>query len=182
MSSSESLGFTGFHWVSLCVKCYRMVDIVPRWQLSLSRPTQSDHLLIADWMIPPLGWEYSRGKTQYIPVKKVLVRSWLWKSNKKLQEMFASYFTGYLLKFWTLSHLLEGVWILIMSFKISLDIYSNFKWFDKKCCENLQGAVWKFRCVLLKVSSSLWACIMLSTCIRQGFFEITGIRRIWVWI
>ena len=29
-------------------------------------------------MIPPLGWEHSHGKTQYIPGKQVLVRSWLW--------------------------------------------------------------------------------------------------------
>ena len=43
------------HWVSLCVKCCRMVDSVPRWQLSLSWPIQSDHLSIADRMIPPSG-------------------------------------------------------------------------------------------------------------------------------
>ena len=40
---------------------------------------QSDHLLIADWMIPPLRREHSHGKTHYIPWKQVLVRSWLWK-------------------------------------------------------------------------------------------------------
>ena len=38
---------------------------------------QSDHLLIIDWMMPPLGTEYSHGKTQYIPGKQVLVRSQL---------------------------------------------------------------------------------------------------------
>ena len=39
---------TGFHnELSLCVKCCRMVDSVPRWQLSLSGPIQSDHLTIA---------------------------------------------------------------------------------------------------------------------------------------
>ena len=38
------------HWVSLCVKCCRMVDSVPRWRLSLSWPIQSDHL-----SIPPSG-------------------------------------------------------------------------------------------------------------------------------
>ena len=31
------------------MKCCRMVDSVPRWQLSLSRPIQSDHLSIADY-------------------------------------------------------------------------------------------------------------------------------------
>ena len=68
-SSSGSLGFI------VCVKCCRMVDSVPRWRLSLSWPLQSDHLLITDQMIPPLGWEHSHGKTQYIPGKQVLVRS-----------------------------------------------------------------------------------------------------------
>jgi hypothetical protein len=36
------------HWVSMCVKCCRIFDSVPRWQLSLFSPIQSDHLLIAD--------------------------------------------------------------------------------------------------------------------------------------
>ena len=35
-----------------------------KWQLSLSWPIQSDNLLIADWMIPPLRREHSHGKTQ----------------------------------------------------------------------------------------------------------------------
>ena len=73
VSSSGSLGFI------VCVKCCRMVDSVPRWQLSLSWPIQSDHLSIADQMIPPLGREHSHGKTQYISGKQVLVRSRLWK-------------------------------------------------------------------------------------------------------
>ena len=59
----------------LCVKCCMMVDSVPRWQLSLSRPLQSDHLSIADWMILHSGLEHSHGKTQYIARKQVLVRS-----------------------------------------------------------------------------------------------------------
>jgi hypothetical protein len=63
------------HWVSLFMKCCRMVDSEPIWQLSLSRPIQSDHLSIADRMIPPLGREHFHGKTQYIPGKQVLVRS-----------------------------------------------------------------------------------------------------------
>ena len=71
--SSESLGFI------VCVKCCRMVDSVPRWWISLSWPIQSDHLSIADRMIPPSGQVHSHGKTQYIPGKQVLVRSCLWK-------------------------------------------------------------------------------------------------------
>ena len=51
-SSSGSLGFI------VCVKCCRMVDSVPRWQLSLSWPIQSDHLS----MILPLEREYSHYK------------------------------------------------------------------------------------------------------------------------
>ena len=57
--SSGSLGFI------VCVKCCRMVDSVTRWQLSLSWPIHSDHLLITDQMIPPLGREHSHVKTQY---------------------------------------------------------------------------------------------------------------------
>jgi hypothetical protein len=45
----EQQWVTGFHnELSLCVKCCRMVDSVPRWRLSLSRPIQSDHLSIAE--------------------------------------------------------------------------------------------------------------------------------------
>ena len=51
------------NWVSLCVKCCRMVDSVPRWWLSLSWPIKSDHLSVADWMIPPSGREHSHAKT-----------------------------------------------------------------------------------------------------------------------
>ena len=56
-----------------------MVDSVPIWRLSLYWPIQSDHLSIADRMIPPLRQEHSHGKTQCIPGKQVLVRSWPWK-------------------------------------------------------------------------------------------------------
>ena len=86
LCSSGSLGFT------MCVKCCRMVDSVPIWQLSLSWPIRSDHVLIADRMIPPSGREHCHGKTQYIPGKQVLERnrdleqsrsiwgkSWQWK-------------------------------------------------------------------------------------------------------
>ena len=46
----EQQWVTWFHnELSLCVKCCRMVDGIPRWQLSLSRPIQSDHLTIADY-------------------------------------------------------------------------------------------------------------------------------------
>ena len=41
-------------------------------------PNTVKPLMIADRMIPPLGQEYSHGKTQYIPGKQVLVRSWPW--------------------------------------------------------------------------------------------------------
>ena len=75
-SSSGSLGFI------VCVKCCRMVDSVPRWWLSLSWPIQSDHRSITDRMIPPLGWEHSHGKTQYIPGKQVLVWKIYYKSNQ----------------------------------------------------------------------------------------------------
>ena len=51
---------------------------------------QSDHLMIADWMILPLGQEHSHGKTQYIPGKQVLVRSRLlrWEYAKNVAELF----------------------------------------------------------------------------------------------
>ena len=78
------------HWVSLCVKCCSVVvvDSVPRWRLSLSWPIHSDHLAIADQMIPPSGREHSHGKTQYIPGKQVLVRSRLWKIYLFITSIF----------------------------------------------------------------------------------------------
>ena len=57
----------------------RMVDSVPRWWLSLSWPIQSDHLSIADLMIPTFEREHSHDEPQYFPGKQVLVRSWRWK-------------------------------------------------------------------------------------------------------
>ena len=52
---------TGFHnELSLCVKCCWMVDSVPRRQLSLSGPIESDHLS-QYVMIPPLGREHYPG-------------------------------------------------------------------------------------------------------------------------
>ena len=74
----EQQWVTRFHCVCEVLNC-RLVDSVPRWRLSLSWPIQSDHLSIGDQMIPPSGWEHFHGKTQYIPGKKVLVRSCLWK-------------------------------------------------------------------------------------------------------
>ena len=70
---------TGFHCVWSVVGW--LIVCIPRWQLSLSRPIQSDQLLIADQMIPPSGREHSHGKTQYIPGEQVLVLkvSRLWK-------------------------------------------------------------------------------------------------------
>ena len=69
VSSNGSLGFI------VHVKFCRMVDSVPRWWLSLP------------WPIPcqsQIGWYRLWGgnivmaKTQHIPGKQVLVRSWLW--------------------------------------------------------------------------------------------------------
>ena len=66
------------HWVSLCVKCCRMVDSVPRWQLSLSWPIQSDHLSIADcddtafgagtltWQDPVHSWKVGPGEVMTV--------------------------------------------------------------------------------------------------------------------
>ena len=75
------------HWISLCVKCCRMVDSVPRWQLSLSWSIHSNHLLITDWMIPPLRQERSHSKNQYIPGKQVLE---LWKNKKTIITKYYS--------------------------------------------------------------------------------------------
>ena len=71
----EQQWVTGFHnELSLCVKCCRMVDSVPRWQLSLSWPIQSDHLSIADcddttfeagtltWQEPVHSWKAGPGE------------------------------------------------------------------------------------------------------------------------
>ena len=59
-SSSGSLSFI------VCLKCCRMVDSVP-----------IRHTISILWMIPPLGWKCSHGRTQYIPGKQVLVSAWL---------------------------------------------------------------------------------------------------------
>ena len=83
-SSKRHLRAAVCHWVSLCVRCCRMVDSVPRWQLSLSGPILSNHLSIADRMTPPLGKEHSHGKTSTF----LESRSWwghdCWKEEKKL--------------------------------------------------------------------------------------------------
>jgi hypothetical protein len=80
-------------WVFIvCVKCCTMVDSVPRWLRSLSWPMQSDHLSIADWMIPPLGRKHSHGKTQCIPGNQVLVNSWLWKIYLDYNSIRLSHF------------------------------------------------------------------------------------------
>ena len=100
-SSSGSLGFI------VCVKCCRMVDSVPRWCLSLSWPIQSDHLLIADRMIPPSGQEHSHGKTQHIPGKQVLARSWLWKIYLLQKSALPKWPTALLTT--------SGLWILFKS-------------------------------------------------------------------
>ena len=69
----EQQWITGFHdELSLCVKCCRMVDSVPRWQLSLSGPIQSDHLLIAVCDDTAFG----AGKILSTFLES---RSWIWK-------------------------------------------------------------------------------------------------------
>ena len=68
--TGEQKWVTGFHnELSLCVKCCRMVDSVPRWQLSVPRSIQSDHLSIADYDDTTYrSWrEHKNSKTQYIP-------------------------------------------------------------------------------------------------------------------
>ena len=53
-----------------------MLVSVPRWQISLFWPVQSNHLLIAHQIIPPSGREHFHGKKQQeIPRKQVLVRT-----------------------------------------------------------------------------------------------------------
>ena len=59
---------------SVCVKCCRMIESLPRWRLSLSRPIQSDHLWITDcndtafgagsltWQDPMHSWKAGPGK------------------------------------------------------------------------------------------------------------------------
>jgi hypothetical protein len=69
--------------LSMCVKCCRMVDSVPRWRLSLSGPIQSDHLLMADcddtafeagtltWQNPVHSWKAGPGEV--MTVEKLLL-------------------------------------------------------------------------------------------------------------
>ena len=73
VSSSGPLGFI------VCMKCCGMVDSVQRWQLSLSEPIKSDHLLIADcddtafeaetltWQDPIHSWK--KGPGEVMPVE-----------------------------------------------------------------------------------------------------------------
>ena len=81
----EQQWVTGFHnELSLCVKCCRMVDSVPRWQLSLSGPIQSDHL-IADcddtafgegtltWQDPVHSWKAGPGEVMTVENKQNLI-------------------------------------------------------------------------------------------------------------
>ena len=77
-SSSGSLGFI------VCVKCCRVVDSVPRWQLSLSGPIQSDYL-IADcddtafgegtltWQDPVHSWKAGPGEVMTVENKQNLI-------------------------------------------------------------------------------------------------------------
>jgi hypothetical protein len=61
------------HWVSLCVKCCRMVDSVPRWQLSLSwpivRPDCDDTAFGAGtltWQDPVHFWKAGPGEVMTV--------------------------------------------------------------------------------------------------------------------
>jgi hypothetical protein len=75
------------HWVSLCMKCCRMVDSVPRWRLSLSWPIQSDHLWIADcddtafrvgtltWQDPVHSWKAGPDCGKFIYLLKQILNS-----------------------------------------------------------------------------------------------------------
>ena len=54
------------------------------YKVILDAPNTTNRARRTYWMIPSLGWEHSHGKTQYIPGKQVLVRSWLWKTNKHI--------------------------------------------------------------------------------------------------
>ena len=59
-------GWLGVERCQLCLqdtsRTAGIVDSIPRWNLSLSGPIQSDHLSIPDQMIPPSGREHSHGK------------------------------------------------------------------------------------------------------------------------
>jgi hypothetical protein len=55
------------HWVSLCVKRCRMVDSVPRWQISLSWPIQSDHWVETfSWQDPVHSWKAGPGEVMTV--------------------------------------------------------------------------------------------------------------------
>ena len=58
---AQTLNIVLAHWltVRLLHMLRPLVDSVPGWQLPLSWLIQSDHLLIADCMIPPFGQEHS---------------------------------------------------------------------------------------------------------------------------
>ena len=53
------------HWISLCVKCSRMVDSAKMANLSLSRPILSDHLSIKS----PTGVPKVQLQIMMIPIK-----------------------------------------------------------------------------------------------------------------
>ena len=74
---SKQQWVTGFHnEISLCVKCYRMVDSEPRWQLP--GPIQSDQLSITDcddiafgagtltWQDPVHSWKAGPGEVMTV--------------------------------------------------------------------------------------------------------------------
>ena len=73
------------HWISLCVKCSRMVDSAKMANLSLSRPILSDHLSIKSPTGHPKGHPWCKSQIMMIPIKfgninstSLESRSWLW--------------------------------------------------------------------------------------------------------
>ena len=75
-SSSGSVGFI------VCVKYCRMVDSVPRWQLSLSWPIQSDRrsdetafgVGTFSWQDPVPSWKAGPGEVMTVENKQTLIQ------------------------------------------------------------------------------------------------------------
>ena len=75
-SSSGSMG------LMVCVKWCRMVDSVPRWQLSLSWPIQSDHLSFGvetfSWQDTVHSWKAGPGEV--MTVENLFIGIWMFDS------------------------------------------------------------------------------------------------------
>ena len=86
------------HLVSLCVKCCRMVDSVPRWRLSLSGPVQSDFQGRNFFMAKPSTFLESRSCKGHdcgkcINNKDVLLLGTLWYLQQFLSAWWKLYHT-----------------------------------------------------------------------------------------